>query len=619
MPNKTNFKFYICIIFMFIISGSFNVLLAQSTNPGINFQAVAKDKEHNAASSRKIYVKCTIENGITNPVIVYGENHEVTTNETGIFNIVIGKGSRYIGAKDIYDIDWTKPNYFFHLKIAITPIVPDINWDFNKEWIDLGSVEFGVVPYAIQSLLSTNNTVDTAILNAKLNISDTAKMLFPYQNALKIGDSSKYITPTQFKLKTFDTASLSNRINLKFSISDTIILSNRINKKLSISDSSLYVTPYQLFLKTIDTSSLSKRINLKLNIADTTLMLNNRFARDTISLSNRIFLKEELANKSTDMTIVGDFNDIKYPSVKAIKSYVDAALISGAPDATTTNKGIILLAGDLTGTASFPSIANNAIITNKILDASVTDAKIASGISSSKVGLDNVTNNAQLYNLNGLTAQVQNFSTPGTIGLSPGWISTGTNHILNIPLASASAVAAGLISKTEYDHFTLAYTNSINSITNIGNSGLATISNNVLNIPAYSLVGLSGNVNPNMVFSGPASGAGGAASFRNLVSADIPDNGANTSGNANTATTLQTPRHLNNVLFDGSADVTNITANTTQSLSFSSIGLGVASGSTFNGSSAKDISYNTVGAAPTIGSTSITTLGNIVTGTGLQM
>lgn len=55
--------------------------------------------------------------------------------------------------------------------------------------------------------------------------------------------------------------------------------------------------------------------------------------------------------------------------------------------------------------------------------------------------------------LNGLTNQVQNFATPGTSGLAPNWNSVSPDHTLNIPLASASSVTAGLISKAEYDTF----------------------------------------------------------------------------------------------------------------------------------------------------------------------
>ncbi len=46
------------------------------------------------------------------------------------------------------------------------------------------------------------------------------------------------------------------------------------------------------------------------------------------------------------------------------------------PDATTTVKGKIQLAGDLAGTADAPVIANNAITTDKIANSTVTAAKL---------------------------------------------------------------------------------------------------------------------------------------------------------------------------------------------------------------------------------------------------
>lgn len=86
------------------------------------------------------------------------------------------------------------------------------------------------------------------------------------------------------------------------------------------------------------------------------------------------------------------------------------------------------------------------------------------------------------------------------------------------------------------------------------------------------------------------------------------------SGNATTATTLQTARTINDTSFDGSANIT-ITANTPNALTFNNGGSGVASGSTFNGGTATTVSYNTIGASPLAGSTSLTTLGTITTGT----
>lgn len=94
--------------------------------------------------------------------------------------------------------------------------------------------------------------------------------------------------------------------------------------------------------------------------------------------------------------------------------------------------------------------------------------------------------------------------------------------------------------------------------------------------------------------------ASAAPSWTALVSGDIPNNAANTSGNAGTATKLATARAINGVDFDGSAAIT-ITANTGSSITFNNGGAGATSGTTFNGSAARTISYNTIGAPATDG------------------
>ena len=84
-------------------------------------------------------------------------------------------------------------------------------------------------------------------------------------------------------------------------------------------------------------------------------------------------------------------------------------------------------------------------------------------------------------------------------------------------------------------------------------------------------------------------------------------------GNASTATVLQTARTINGFSFNGSADIT-ITANTTNALTFNNGGAGAASGSTFNGSSELTISYNTIGAPSITGTNATGTWGISVTG-----
>lgn len=70
-------------------------------------------------------------------------------------------------------------------------------------------------------------------------------------------------------------------------------------------------------------------------------------------------------------------------------------------------------------------------------------------------------------------------------------------------------------------------------------------------------------------------------------------------GNSATATTLQTARTINGVSFNGSA---NININTVNAVTFNNSGTGVASGTTFNGSTARTISHNTIGAVSLTGS-----------------
>lgn len=65
----------------------------------------------------------------------------------------------------------------------------------------------------------------------------------------------------------------------------------------------------------------------------------------------------------------------------------------------------------------------------------------------------------------------------------------------------------------------------------------------------------------------------------------------------------------------GTGNTSNQAASVANAVTFNNGGAGAASGTTFDGSAAKTISYNTVGASPLAGSASLTTVGTIATGT----
>lgn len=91
----------------------------------------------------------------------------------------------------------------------------------------------------------------------------------------------------------------------------------------------------------------------------------------------------------------------------------------------------------------------------------------------------------------------------------------------------------------------------------------------------------------------------------------ITGSSASTTGNAATATALQTARTINGVSFNGSA---NISVNTVNAVTFNNGGAGAASGTTFNGGAAVTVSYNTVGAPSTTGTNASGTWGISISG-----
>lgn len=82
------------------------------------------------------------------------------------------------------------------------------------------------------------------------------------------------------------------------------------------------------------------------------------------------FTPEDVANKSTN-TSLGTSNTL-YPTQNAVKTYVDSAVAGGVPDATSTVKGKLKLAGDLGGTADLPTVPGLANKANTSTTISTT-------------------------------------------------------------------------------------------------------------------------------------------------------------------------------------------------------------------------------------------------------
>ena len=174
-------------------------------------------------------------------------------------------------------------------------------------------------------------------------------------------------------INTNTTNIANNAINISTNATNIAANTAAINNRVSFTDMPTFLLPY---LKIEDT--LSMLANYKAAMIDNNARIDALVA-DTATLITRFSYKENLSNKSTDVS--GDAtSNTKYPSVKSVKDFVDNAITVATPDASLTVKGKIQLSGDLAGIAASPTVATvggstaAAINAATILANTATDA-----------------------------------------------------------------------------------------------------------------------------------------------------------------------------------------------------------------------------------------------------
>ncbi len=140
------------LVFILILLIFFNNLYAQVPVNGINYQAIARDNNGQELSNQAISVRISVRTGTSSGTVAYQETHTITTNQFGLFNIVIGGGSPvspYVSG-DILNVPWSLNATFLQIEID-----PQGGTNFQN----LGTSRFEAVPYAIAS--GSNSTGPT--------------------------------------------------------------------------------------------------------------------------------------------------------------------------------------------------------------------------------------------------------------------------------------------------------------------------------------------------------------------------------------------------------------------------------------------------------------------------
>jgi hypothetical protein len=149
-------------LFLFIMlsvgAGLIQQLVAQSLKPGINFQALARDKNAIVAGNKPIYVQTEIISADSSMGSLFTEEHFTKSDAAGIFSVSIGKGQRVGGSYfSLYEIPWRNLHLFLRIKIAIPPSLIPANWNYQQEWYEVGTAPFEIVPYALYAQSSASS------------------------------------------------------------------------------------------------------------------------------------------------------------------------------------------------------------------------------------------------------------------------------------------------------------------------------------------------------------------------------------------------------------------------------------------------------------------------------
>jgi len=133
---KYSFKKFISLIIaaLFSIIG----LHAQTTPPGIPYQAIARNANGTPYVNANLTVRFILHEQTATGTVSYAETKSLQTNDLGLFSTTFGSGTPITGT--FTGINWAQTTKFLQVEINL-----------GSAWVDVGTQQLLSVPYAMYS------------------------------------------------------------------------------------------------------------------------------------------------------------------------------------------------------------------------------------------------------------------------------------------------------------------------------------------------------------------------------------------------------------------------------------------------------------------------------------
>ena len=218
---------------------------SQSYPKLVNYQAIASDLNGDPLVQQDIEIQISIIETSPNGTISFQEDHQATTNNSGLFTLLIGSGDPTAnGTSNVFGgIGWETGVYYLNVKININD---------GNGFQDLGTQQLVAVPYAFQA-----KKAETVMYPTLSTLADLNNGTFIYYN--EAGISNTFDANTHF-----DTQ----------------------NSNISISGTGLSSSPYILSFIEVDGSTTNEIQDISLNGTDLAISSGSTIDLSGLSGSN---------------------------------------------------------------------------------------------------------------------------------------------------------------------------------------------------------------------------------------------------------------------------------------------------------------------------------------------